>query len=73
MTTKTAQEQPGYWTQVGYFYQPLPAYPHILKCQGIATNGNRDWMMALPGMILVPEYIADRIHADTHAPVGGGL
>jgi hypothetical protein len=54
-----------------YFYTPVPAYPHILKCQGICTPDNRGWFLAKhPGTIVVEGYQGDRIAADRK---GGAL
>jgi len=57
---------------IGHFYQPLPAYPHVLKYQGIATEQNVAWVMQQPGMILLPEYMGDKITADGHRPITAG-
>lgn len=48
-----------------YFYEPLPAYPHILKCRGICTNDNKVWFLAAhPDALVFVGYRGDRIRAD---------
>jgi hypothetical protein len=57
------------WQAIGHFYEPIPLYAgQVLKYQGIATARNVEWMMAKPGMRLLPDFIADRIDAATLQP-----
>ena len=56
---------------MSYFYRPLPFYAgRVLKCAGICTDDNRTWFLAAnPDTIVLPQYMGDRIKADTHEPV----
>ncbi len=57
------------WGAMGVYYEPIPYYNgSVLKCAGGVNEQNKTWMLAKPGMIILPHYIADRITADTHKP-----
>lgn len=59
---------PEYYTVIGYYYQPIPHYGgQVLKHAGLACPGNREHMMAKPGMLMLDEYKGDRIRADDHS------
>lgn len=48
-----------------YFYSPISYYDgKVLKCQGIATEGNKHWFLEQnPGTIILEGYRGDRIRA----------
>lgn len=54
---------------IGHYYSPIPFYAgKVLKYEGLATEGNREHCMSNPGWRMLPDYIADRISADTLQP-----
>ena len=47
-----------------YFYCPLLAFPAVLKCAGICTDGNRENFMALhPDAVILDGYRGDKVVA----------
>lgn len=52
---------------IGHYYEPIPFFGgRVLKYAGIASEKNRDWMMARPGMLMLDSYKGDRITTDNH-------
>lgn len=65
-------DHPLYWIRIGHYYEPIPLYRgEVLKYAGIATYGNRDHMMAKPGMLLLGTNKGDRIRATDHSVFTG--
>lgn len=66
------QNHPDYWKQIGFYYAPIAYYGgQVLKHEGTATEGNRERMMAKPGMVMLDSYKGDRIRADDHTEFTG--
>lgn len=65
MTTDT----PTGFECIGHFYDPIPYFEgRVLKYQGQACARNVEWMMKIPGMLMLDAYHGDRIHTDTLKP-----
>jgi len=55
------------WIEIGHYYRPIPLFNgNVLKYAGIACPMNVGFMMKEPGIVMLPNYKGDRIHAATH-------
>lgn len=58
-----------HWNRIGHFYRPIAYYGgKVLKYEGIATEGNKEHNA---DAVILPEYLGDRITADTHEVFAG--